>query len=579
MQNLFTTIRKEVLDWEQESSDPNRYSVFTQHLMLAEMIRNHQHLTSATSKTTSPDDTSFCTLDTDLSDVNRDDSPTIPALDTFLRTPSVTPLPTSLPSPIHTPIPSRSSSIRANMGKVRTSGPRISNPAIFLADDWTYGPLIPKRTSSMNTGRRLGKTPSRLDLSSLHHRSRQIFSSLDSTLSNAIPSTGSTTPPSSSSTSPSLVSNVTTQATSILDDEWHIGASYAPLYLELRDPRVVIQDDAQQSPDFGDFLGTEASPKRLSVQRSASKLSPRITSTVQKFWTSEESRNAEYAKIDAAHRGVRGFLKRILPKWIRIRGKRRNFYSSPSPIEPERSSRVDDDSVRRYRISIASVTQEAILNAELHGVSSMQKRRKSTPQPSNEAGMPANSNQRADAKPQRGLIHKRFAKVRSTENLLKFSVSSHTVWETESITNLMDWGIAHYDNLRNASYAHCWSNAAMQMHTLIWTWENDFYEMKTTPMCQLMPYEWLWHMIVLHIEHCETKSKSAWCPPGLFFPMPNSIPLSRKCYVKNRANAAGLPRIMTRLRLSGRMFLRVYIYSTGHIFEWLCWSLKVAILR
>jgi len=35
----------------------------------------------------------------------------------------------------------------------------------------------------------------------------------------------------------------------------------------------------------------------------------------------------------------------------------------------EKSSPADDDSIRRFRLSIDSITHDAILNAELHGVS------------------------------------------------------------------------------------------------------------------------------------------------------------------------------------------------------------------
>lgn len=435
MDPLATTDRDGTPEWEEDSMDTNRCSAFTQHLMLAEMIRNHQHLTPRASKLTSHDGSSFYSISTDQSDLKREDSPTIPPIDTYLPTPSVTPLPTPLPTPLCTPSPSRPVSNQANVGKLRARTSRTFAPARISTDENTFRPTIPRRTSSMNTGRRLDTPPSRFDLISFHHRSRQLFSSLDSALSTGFASTASSSHSSSPSTSPSLASSVTTQATSILDDEWHMGSSYRPLHLELRDPRVVIMDATQRNVDFGDFLGSPQLSSELTTQRSASKLSPRITSTEQMFWTSEETRNAEYAKIDAAHSGIKGFFRRMLPKrWARAHAKRRNFYSVRSPAISDNGPGTDDDSVRRYRISIASATQEAILNAELHGVSNSNNNRKSMPQQLTDAFASGYFSQQADtaamlechatktpSKP------KKPKKAASTENLSKFLVTSQTI--------------------------------------------------------------------------------------------------------------------------------------------------------
>jgi hypothetical protein len=62
------------------------------------------------------------------------------------------------------------------------------------------------------------------------------------------------------------------------------------------------------------------------------------------YWTSEETRRLEYAAIDAASRGVRGFLRKLVPECVRGE-KRGGFYGGE-----------DDDcgSVRRYRLSLSA---------------------------------------------------------------------------------------------------------------------------------------------------------------------------------------------------------------------------------
>ncbi|EXJ74564.1 uncharacterized protein A1O5_02860 [Cladophialophora psammophila CBS 110553] len=60
-------------------------------------------------------------------------------------------------------------------------------------------------------------------------------------------------------------------------------------------------------------------------------------------WTSNATRRVEYEKIDRAHSGVRGFLRRILPRRLRSKDGRRGFFTGE----------CDGDSVRRFRLDVS----------------------------------------------------------------------------------------------------------------------------------------------------------------------------------------------------------------------------------
>lgn len=62
-------------------------------------------------------------------------------------------------------------------------------------------------------------------------------------------------------------------------------------------------------------------------------------------WNSPSTRRREYAEIDRSTRGIRGFLRRITPRWLARRPRRQAFYDG---------GKDDDDacSVRRYRIPL-----------------------------------------------------------------------------------------------------------------------------------------------------------------------------------------------------------------------------------
>lgn len=62
-------------------------------------------------------------------------------------------------------------------------------------------------------------------------------------------------------------------------------------------------------------------------------------------WTSDSTRRAEYEQIDRASRGVRGFWRRVAPRWCQTRDSRTPFF------EEGKTSR--EGSVRRFRMDLA----------------------------------------------------------------------------------------------------------------------------------------------------------------------------------------------------------------------------------
>lgn len=366
MDGLITIVGNGLNAWEEDSHDSNRYSIFTQNLMLAEKVSKGQHLSPRTSRFKENDERSFRSAISRSPSIVRADSPTIPEED----------VPTTAPTTLTAqPPPTKPGSTQANIGRPRTSGRTTRQTSQSSSGDWTWRPSIPHRVSSMDTRRRKGLLPARPDLATFHRRSCQLFTSLDTTLSNVTDRDGRDTgSPNGSlaSTSPSLASSISTQATSVLDDNWHTTPAFPSFHLELQDPAQASLYRRPHSPDFGDFLEKVNHTPHLAIRRSSSQLSPHITSTEPIIWTSDTTRQAEYAKIDAAHTGFKGFVKRMFPRsWTWVHGKRRNFHQSPIvPTEVE-SPKADDDSVRRFRMSIASATQEAIRGVEKHGVSGM----------------------------------------------------------------------------------------------------------------------------------------------------------------------------------------------------------------
>ena len=377
MNHSIHIVDTEDLDDGQELAT-NRFSIFTQNLMLAEKVSKHQHLTPRTSRLRDDSSSYYST------------EPRISGSTDGVRDPSM-----NARRPIK--------STPANIGRPRTKGhpSEPSPPGV-----WTWRPAIPERISSMSTRRVKANDVRRPDLAAFHRRSCQLFASLDSTISaSPTASAGSDTARSSTSTSPSLTSSISTQATSILDDQWFQTPTFPSFHID-------INTDIAKEPDFRAFFqGINHSP-RLGAPRSSSQLSPEVTTTEQIFWTSEVTREAEYAKIDAAHTGFKGFVKRILPKsWNWLHGKRRDFYAHPQAFTTPNRSSEDTDSVRRFRVSTSidldnlSTTQEVEPHV-LPGIPG-------SPRIDLETGYVSSKH----VKPRAG--HKAFSRVRSHDALTK----------------------------------------------------------------------------------------------------------------------------------------------------------------
>ena len=83
---------------------------------------------------------------------------------------------------------------------------------------------------------------------------------------------------------------------------------------------------------------------------SAATFSPKPRPGTAMSWLSESSRRTEYAKIDRAHRGVRGLLKRVVPKWCQGPNGRRRFFEG---VDGDDDGDGDGESVRRYRMPLS----------------------------------------------------------------------------------------------------------------------------------------------------------------------------------------------------------------------------------
>lgn len=352
MDNLIKIVRTEMMDWEKEVKHANRNSVFSEHILLANKIRQHQHLAADSL----PIDEEDAVLD-----------PTLPRL-----RPEST-MPTENATVGHAERELAASSRDETATVAVQADPRPNHSTKSSSSSWTWKPAVPQRISSMRA-RRTRSSTATPDLVGFHRRSCQLFSSLDSTLASAVssskpaPSSPCSSSHSRTSTSPSSNISVSTQATSLLDDDL-IDRAYHFMDLDFSGPQSSTQNTARPAPDFGDLFSASDHVSTVSTRRSSSRLSPRITSTNQVFWTSPATRSAEYTKIDAAHSGFRGFVKRLLPRrWIY--NKRRDFCVPPTAIRVAKDTTNDCESVHRYRLSIASATQEAIHAAETHGVGS-----------------------------------------------------------------------------------------------------------------------------------------------------------------------------------------------------------------
>ena len=89
-------------------------------------------------------------------------------------------------------------------------------------------------------------------------------------------------------------------------------------------------------------------PLRMSVDIEDTPTPMGPTAATVMSWTTAETRKREYEKIDQAHSGVRGFWKKLTPKWCHGRKSRRKFFEG----------KCDGDSVRRYRMEVCDQNQQ-----------------------------------------------------------------------------------------------------------------------------------------------------------------------------------------------------------------------------
>lgn len=340
MDRLIHIVHSEMMDWEEEVMHANRHSVFSEHILLANKIRQHQHII-ASPTIHDTEALPSCLVRTQSDDQSTSVHDTTPA--TTAETHLIVLDDSHLPPPTPT-------TVLSTTPKFKTSAP-----------SWTWLPAVPPRP--VRTNQQPRKSPT------FHRRSRQLFPSLDSTLAGVVspprslPSSGHSATSSMSSTSPSLVISVTTEATSIVDEHFYDDREVSSFDLDLRDPRL-------SDSDLGEFSHHADDMPYIGSPRSFSRLRPRMASTKPMMWIRPATPLAGHINTDSAHKSLREFLKRLLPRrWARLRDQGQSVHP-PVISSDDAVSLVDNDdsSVRHDRLSIASATQEAIDAVEAHGV-------------------------------------------------------------------------------------------------------------------------------------------------------------------------------------------------------------------
>lgn len=102
---------------------------------------------------------------------------------------------------------------------------------------------------------------------------------------------------------------------------------------------------------------TDPSPPTSSSSPPADQTTPPPPPATIHYWTSDSTRRLEYAAIDAASKGVRGFFIKLLPDCILPAGSRRTKFHCEDGDS-------DAGSVRRYRLALPE-EKEACSNAKL----------------------------------------------------------------------------------------------------------------------------------------------------------------------------------------------------------------------
>lgn len=126
----------------------------------------------------------------------------------------------------------------------------------------------------------------------------------------------------------------------------HLNARHTIPYLPSTPPQT-----ANQFFHFPSLPTPDASPNSKDIPQ------PQPPATMQ-YWTSDNTRRLEYAAIDAASRGLRGFLNRLIPECMLPKDMRRTRF-----CEGDEDS--DAGSVRRYRLDLPG--EEEGKNTEKEG--------------------------------------------------------------------------------------------------------------------------------------------------------------------------------------------------------------------
>lgn len=82
-------------------------------------------------------------------------------------------------------------------------------------------------------------------------------------------------------------------------------------------------------------------------------------------WMSPSTRKTQYEKIDRAHSGFRGFVRRLVPRCV----------SGPAPQRFYEDEKSDVGSVRRYRMDLSDDEEDEDADAKSTSGLKMQRRR------------------------------------------------------------------------------------------------------------------------------------------------------------------------------------------------------------
>lgn len=110
--------------------------------------------------------------------------------------------------------------------------------------------------------------------------------------------------------------------------------------------RPQLSDRNLARPSLDVDAGHSQLPSHIPASDSDAGSRSRQTSTTVIDWTSPSTRRREYAKIDRASSGFRGFWRRVAPKWCQNRNRRTPFF------EEGKGGKTSEGSVRRFRMDI-----------------------------------------------------------------------------------------------------------------------------------------------------------------------------------------------------------------------------------